>query len=197
VSLSLLGWRRAVSSLYAAVRADPDPTHAHARWRAGRDDLFASHPDSPLTPQARRSFAGLPVAPYDPAYRFVVPVDAGGGPARFVTETGTNGTVGFGRIGSVLLAGIGSLDLWWLESYGGGLFLPVRDGSAGTQTYGGGRYVLDTAKGADLGGDERALVVDLNFAYHPSCAYDPAWACPLAPEGNIVAAPVPVGELLA
>jgi uncharacterized protein (DUF1684 family) len=87
------------------------------------------------------------------------------------------------------------LDLWWLGSYGGGLFLPVRD--ADSRTYGGGRYLLDTVKGADLGGNPDALVVDLNFAYQPSCAYDEAWACPLAGPGNTLRAAVPVGEMYA
>ncbi len=85
-------------------------------------------------------------------------------------------------------------------SYGGGLFIPVRDALAGAAggTYGGGRYLIDTAKGADLGGDPArgTLVVDVNFAYNPSCAYDPAWACPLAPPGNVVDVAVPVGELM-
>jgi uncharacterized protein (DUF1684 family) len=89
---------------------------------------------------------------------------------------------------------IGSLDVWWLASYGGGVWLPLRD--ANVDTYGGGRYVLDTVKGADLGGVDGRLVVDLNFAYNPSCAYDEAWACPLAPEGNRTDVAVPVGELL-
>ncbi|MFC6345131.1 DUF1684 domain-containing protein, partial [Nocardioides hankookensis] len=92
--------------------------------------------------------------------------------------------------------GLGTLDLWRLTSYGGGLFLPLRDGSSGRPggSYGGGRYLLDTIKGADLGGTPDRLVVDLNFAYAPSCAYDPAWACPLAPAGNRVDDEVPVGE---
>lgn len=38
------------------------------------------------------------------------------------------------------------------------------------------------------------VVLDFNFAYNPSCAYDPAWACPLAPAGNTVDVPIPVGE---
>ena len=61
---------------------------------------------------------------------------------------------------------------------------------------GAGRYLLDTVKGADLGGDVRegVLVLDLNFAYNPSCAYDPDWACPLAPPGNVLVPKVPVGE---
>jgi uncharacterized protein (DUF1684 family) len=76
------------------------------------------------------------------------------------------------------------------------VFLPLRDGSAGTETYGAGRYVLDTVKGADLGRVGDAWVVDLNFAYNPSCVYDDRWACPLAPPGNRIEARIPVGELL-
>ena len=88
-----------------------------------------------------------------------------------------------------------SLDVWRLTSYGGGIFVPFRDGTAGTSTYGAGRYLIDTIKGADLGGDASGLVVDFNFAYNPSCAYDSAWVCPLAPPGNRLAAPVRGGEL--
>ena len=57
--------------------------------------------------------------------------------------------------------------------------------------------MLDAVTGADLGGRDGWLVIDLNFAYNPSCAYDPAWACPLAPPGNVLDHPVPAGELLA
>ena len=95
------------------------------------------------------------------------------------------------------MPGLGALDVWWLASYGGGLFLPLRDATAGDTTYGAGRYLLDTVKGADLGRTrDGGWVVDLNFAYNPSCAYDPAWACPLAPAGNRLETPVPVGELI-
>jgi uncharacterized protein (DUF1684 family) len=104
--------------------------------------------------------------------------------------------VPFDRIGLVRLGGLGTLDVWWLGSYGGGLFIPVKDTSAGRTggTYGGGRYLIDTVKGADLGLTGSTLVLDLNFAYNPSCAYDPEWACPLAPAGNTLHVDVPVGE---
>jgi uncharacterized protein (DUF1684 family) len=76
------------------------------------------------------------------------------------------------------------------------LFVPVKDASAGADggTYGGGRYLVDTVKGADLGTRNGSLVLDFNFAYNPSCAYDPAWACPLAQRGNTVEVAIPVGE---
>ena len=94
--------------------------------------------------------------------------------------------------------GEASLDVFWMRGYAGGLFLPFLDGTSGTETYGAGRYLLDTAKGADLGGDAASgtLVLDLNFAFHPSCAFDPRWACPLAPPSNRLAARIEAGERL-
>jgi uncharacterized protein (DUF1684 family) len=188
----VLDWRRRVFELYREVRAAADPAAGHAAWIRGRDELLRSHPASPVPAAERPSFAGLDVAGYDPAFRFVVRVNTDVEPEHREVPTGTDGVVPMDRVGRVVLDGIGLLDLWWMGSYGGGLFLPVRD--ADPRTYGGGRYVLDTIKGADLGGDFDELVVDLNFAYQPSCAYDEAWACPLAGRSNTVEVAVPVGE---
>jgi uncharacterized protein len=193
---SLLDWRRRVAQVYAAVRADPDPAAAHNAWRAARDELLATHPDSPVPADERDGFSGVPVAPYDPAMRFTAEVDTDVEPLRIEVQTGTDGIAAFERAGVVRLPGVGDLDVWSLASYGGGIFVPVRDTRTDAATYPGGRYVIDTAKGADLGGDDGFLVVDLNFAYNPSCAYDPAWACPLAPPGNTVTVPVNAGELM-
>ncbi len=194
VTVTLLDWRRQIAALYAAVRAAQTAEQGHALWRSGRDRLFAEHPDSPLPGDRRAGFAGLPVAGYDPGLRFDVPLDTDVDPRRFEFGTESDGVVPFSRIGVARLDGIGDLDVWWLESYGGGVFLPLRDPSP--DTYGGGRYVLDTVKGADLGGDAAAsrLVVDLNFAYNPSCAYSPRWSCPLAPPGNTVTVALAGGE---
>src|SRR4051812_10799840 len=193
--LSLLDWRRRVARLYAEVRATSDIAAAHELWRRTRDGLLASHVESPIPESARADFRGVPVASYDPAFRFEAAVDTDVASQRLEVETGTDGVVAFERAGVIELRGIGRLDVWWLDTYGSGIFVPIRDALAGAETYGGGRYVIDTVKGADLGGDDGRLVIDLNFAYNPSCAYDPAWACPLAPPGNVVDAPVPVGEL--
>ena len=195
MTLTLLDWRRRVAAVYAAARAATDPETGWRTWRDGRDELFASHPDSPLDPGARESFRGLPFAPYDPTLRFGAVLERAE-PQRLEVPTATDGVVPFERIGSVTLAALGTLDVWWLDSYGGGVFLPLRDGSAGSASYGGGRYLLDTVKGADLGGAGGRLVVDLNFAYHPSCTYDPRWSCPLAPEGDRIPAVVEAGEQL-
>src|SRR6266536_307508 len=117
-------------------------------------------------------------------------------PQRLRLPTGADGTTTLVLAGRAELPAplAATVDVWWLEQYAGGLFLPLRDGSAGATSYGGGRYLLDTAKGADLGGGAGTLVVDLNFLYHPSCRYDPVWQCPLAPPGNTITAPVHAGE---
>jgi uncharacterized protein (DUF1684 family) len=199
MSLAVLDWRRRVHALYAAVRATPDARAAHELWRTGRDELFAQHPASPLLPEDRAGFTGLPFAPYDASMRFESDVDPDVEPARLEVPTGTDGVVPFERIGRVQLGDLGALDVWWLGSYGGGVFVPMKDRNP--STYGGGRYLLDTVKGADLGGEidpasgRGTLVLDLNFAYNPSCAYDPAWACPLAPPGNTLAVEIAAGEL--
>lgn len=196
-ALEVADWRRRVFAMYAAVRSSSDLHAAHDFWRRERDDLFLAHPASPLLPEDRAAFSGLPVRPYDPDWRFEVAVTASD-PRRMEVETGTDGTVPFDLVGVASVPGVGDLDVWRLASYGGGLFVPVKDALAGKLggTYGGGRYLLDTVKGADLGPGAApdSLVLDFNFAYNPSCAYDPAWACPLAQPGNTVAVEIPVGE---
>ena len=90
-----------------------------------------------------------------------------------------------------------ALGVFWIEGYAGGIFIPFRDGTSGRETYGGGRYLWDSIKGADLGSERDELVLDFNFAYHPSCVYDARWSCPLAPPENRLAIPIPAGERLA
>jgi len=188
-SQHVASWRREVHALYADVRAHPDPAVAHAAWVERRTALFATHPAS-----ARQPGQELDHAAYDPAYRFVLEMQAAE-PEEWALTTGSDGAVPFTRAGRFQIPGIGGLDVWWLGTYGNGIFVPLRDATAGRTTYGAGRYLLDTVKGADLGREGGAWVLDLNFSYNPSCAYDPDWACPLAPLGNRLEAEVPVGEL--
>jgi len=194
--LDLLGYKREVQALYARVRAEPDPERAFATWVAARDELFARHPQSALPPESRAGFRGLSYFPHDPAGR--VPADVEPRPRRQLGVGASNdGTIAFEVFGVARFT-LGEvaceLELYWLSGYGGGLFVPFRDATAGTETYGGGRYLLDTVKGADLGMSDGRLVLDFNFAYNPSCSYDPRWTCPLAPPANHLSIPVRMGE---
>jgi hypothetical protein len=187
MSLTLLDWRRRVATLYAGVRAGGGLDE----FRAGKDELFATHPDSPLTAEARQHFQGLDYWPERADLRFVdVEVDHGVEPIEIDLQGSR-----FRRFGRLHLP-LGDLDVYWLETYGGGVFVPFADATSGVTSYGGGRYLLDTVKGADLGGGPGRLTVDFNYAYHPSCFYDPVWVCPLAPHGNRLAVPVEAGERL-
>jgi uncharacterized protein (DUF1684 family) len=196
--LELADWRRQVAMLYAAVRACADPVEGHALWRSGRDKLFLDHPQSPLAADHPMRATGVPYWPYDPSYRFLVPLTLAPSDLLRVVPTSADGDVRQQLIGRLALPSPvgGTLDVWWLHQYGGGIFVPVKDGTARSTSYGAGRYLLDTIKGADLGGSFDEVVVDFNFLYHPSCRYDPRWDCPLAGEGNTLAASLEVGERL-
>jgi uncharacterized protein len=194
--LELLDWKRRVFALYADVRAAGDPETGWHAWREGRDLLFRGHPQSPIAPGGRETFGGLGYFDYDPAFRVLGELVPGDDQLRDVTASGGE-TVRFRRFGVVRFEVAGerrALSLYWLESYGGGVFLPFADRTGGDETYGGGRYLLDTVKGADLGEADGLIVLDFNFAYNPSCAYDPRWVCPLSPPENRLDAAVRAGE---
>lgn len=197
--LDLADWRRRVATLYAEVRAAPQAGRAIAwhEWRATRNDLFREHAQSPLTPEQRAHFGALEYFPYDPAWRIVASLEPDPQGQAFHYKLGTDGTFTMKRIGWVVFADgprKGRLGLYSIGGYGGGLFLPFRDATSGVTTYGGGRYLLDTIKGADLGLTAGQMVLDFNYAYNPSCAYHPRWVCPLAPAENTLPFVVTAGE---
>jgi len=197
-TLSLLDWKRTIAGLYAELRAAPDKHAAWGQWRDTRSRLFVEHPESPVPAAERAGYRGPHLYDYDPSWRLlgsVEPVE----PKRFELTTSTQSTMAFSRFGIARFAHGDelSLELYWLEGYGGGLFVPFADSTSGSETYGAGRYLLDTVKGADLGTEDGQLVMDFNFAYQPSCAYDPSWTCPLAPPANRLSVPVRAGERFA
>jgi len=192
-TLALLDWKRRVFDLYAAVRAIPAES-GWELWRATRDELFRSHPQSPLPAEHRATFEGLEYWPYDSQARVLAELEDV--EAQAVATSGTESVPfrPFARARFELRGEPLALEVAWLEAYGGGAFLCFRDATSGRESYGGGRYLLDTVKGADLGADDGRLVLDFNFAYNPSCSYDPGWVCPLASPANRLAVPVEAGE---
>jgi uncharacterized protein len=204
----LADWRRRVAQLYVEVRARgaTDPAGAWELWRTEREALYRGHPQSPVPAAERTGFRALHW-PYDDRLRATVsvtpPAPAAPGLALASLALPNSGadSPAFDRIGTVRVPVPGrdaALPLFWMRGYTGGLFLPLGDATNGAETYGAGRYLLDGAKSADLGGDAAAgtLVVDINFAFQPSCAFDPQWACPLAPPDSRVATRIEAGERL-
>jgi uncharacterized protein (DUF1684 family) len=194
--LSLLDYRRRVSELYARIRASPEPEPAWREWRRTRDELFSTHPQSPVAPERRSEAGPLDYFDYDPDMRALARVRPAD-PEDFDIPTSGTEPMSFTRFataGFALGDGDLELELYWLHGYGGGIFLPFHDATSGKDTYGAGRYLLDTVKGADLGVQGDRLVLDFNFAYNPSCSYDPRWVCPLAPPPNRLEVAVRAGE---
>jgi len=202
----LADWRRRVATLYAEVRgmAANDPDIALAHWRAVRESLYRDHPQSPVPAERRDRFRAVHYD-HDPSLRFEVVLEPAAPPAlgALTIELPSSGadTLAFSRIGRVSLPFAGSpqsRSVFWMAGDAGGLFIPFRDATNGTETYGAGRYLVDAAKSADLGGDPSTgtLILDFNFAYQPSCAFDPRWACPLAPPENRLEVPIRAGERL-
>jgi uncharacterized protein len=194
--LALLDWRRTIGALYAEIRATPDKHAAWNRWRQTRARLFREHPESPVPAEQRPEYRGPYVYAYDPAWSLAATTESVE-PRRLEIATSTVDAMAFRRFGRAHFTHAGvehSLELYWLEGYGGGLFVPFADTTSGAETYGAGRYLLDTIKGADLGEQDGRLVLDFNFAYQPSCAYDPRWTCPLTPPANRLPIAVRAGE---
>ncbi len=212
--LDLYDWRRRVAHIYRererALLGGEDAEAALDRFRARKDDLFAHHPQSPLDEAHRTAFAGLNYFPYNPALRlegFLQPDMSDG-----AEEVGTSAanTMLMRRAASLHFSIDGvplQLTVYWIDVYGGGLFVPFRDATCPGESYGGGRYLFDTVKGSDflrldigeagggaVGYEGGRVVIDFNYAYNPSCAYDPRWACPLAPRENYLAMAIRAGE---
>jgi uncharacterized protein (DUF1684 family) len=196
--LTLADWRRKVFELYADVRLDADPEHGWARWCAVRRQLFSTHTQSPIPAAERAGYAGPAVFDYDPRARVTAELSPLEDDAVQVgtSDGGIATMLRFAEARFELFGEAASLEALWLDQYGGGIYLSFRDGTSGTTTYGGGRYLLDTVKGADLGAVRDRLILDFNFAYQPSCSYDPRWSCPLPSPANTLAFPVSVGERL-
>lgn len=196
--LDLLDWKRRVGAMYASARTGGAGEATLNAFRRAKDQLFATHAQSPIPAEHRSRFGGLAYYPYRPDLRLhaALEPDATGG--ELVLPSSTDEPFRFAFVGRVRPVVDGreiSLGVFWLTSYGGGVFVPFRDTTAGATTYGAGRYLLDTVKSADFGttpdGD---LVIDFNYAYNPSCSYDPQWSCPLAPLESRIDIPIEAGE---
>lgn len=199
-ALALADYRSRVSQMYARIRQDLNPRAAWEQFCAERDLLFREHPCSALSEEQKAGFAGLSYYPYDPAYRLQAALEPLWDEEVVQIELGEDGLLQMKRAGRVSLKfgqQVANLTVFWLLGYGGGLFLPFADQTSGPSTYGGGRYLLDSIKGAYLGQAEGQLILDFNFAYNPSCAYNPRWVCPLAPLENRLPIKILAGEKFA
>jgi uncharacterized protein (DUF1684 family) len=210
--LDLYDWRLRVARIYAdrdaAHARGDDPANVLADFRAAKDSLFRTHRQSALGIAAKAGFTGLRYFAYEPRLR--IPADLSVVESAEVVEAPASGPESMplrpaGRVDFQIDGEPLRLTVFWIDVYGGGLFLPFRDATCPTESYGAGRYLFDTVKGsgfesrtagsgdsAGYGGGE--ITLDFNYAYNPSCAYDERWACPLAPRENWLRPAIRAGE---
>lgn len=204
--LDLYDYRVRVGALYRernrTLVAGEDPARVLERFREGRDALFATHAQSALDEEQRRVFKGLRYFPYNAALCLEAELDTEGEPKRQSVAMNAEESMMMTTVGQlhfvVELQPV-TLSLYWLEIYGGGLFLPFRDTTCPELSYGAGRYLFDTIKGSDFlwesDGAGKRMMLDFNYAYNPSCAYNDRWFCPLAPAENRLQVPIRAGEM--
>jgi len=205
--LDLYDFRVRVAELYqrrntALLTNGEDDATVLKRFRQERDGIFATHPQSALDEEQKRVFEGIPYFPFNPDMRFSVTVDTNVDHKQQevvmnATESMKMTTVG--HLHFIVERQEATLSLYWLDIYGGGFFLPFRDTTCPKESYGGGRYLFDTIKGSNFlsSSDEHGrmqIVLDFNYAYNPSCAYNDAWTCPLAPMENRLNVAISAGE---
>jgi uncharacterized protein (DUF1684 family) len=160
-----------------------------AELRRAKDEHFRRSPDSPLTEEQRRSFAGLSYFDEDRSFRFVLELDRSdeGGEEEVEMSDGT--TTVMRRAGSLHFNVDGATArVIAYEEEGGRLFVPFRDATSGKETYGAGRYVESEPVSAGH------YELDFNRAYSPYCAYNECWRCPLPPRENWLSVAIRAGE---
>lgn len=199
---TLPDWRRTVATMYQAVRntSTSEQPYAWQQFCAARNELFKSHPQTPLLAEQRRAFSGLDYYPYNPSWRLIGRLDEKVERETFTVKLRDDGLFRYTRVGRAhftvegLLSSEAALSVFWIEGYGGGIFVPFLDVTSGQSSYGGGRYLYDTIKGADLGIRSTEIILDFNYAYNPSCSYNHLWVCPLSPAENRLPFAVEAGE---
>ena len=174
----------------------PDEEAALLDFRRRKDEHFASG-RGPIEGAALHDFQGLSYYPPAAQWVFEVPVEPGSG-AEVSLETNTGETRVMAQLGTAPLDLAGEQAALGLYAPLGDeaperVFVPFRDATSGSETYGAGRY-LD----APLSRTPQGLTVrlDFNLAYHPYCAYAERWTCPLPPRGNTLNVAVRAGERL-
>jgi uncharacterized protein (DUF1684 family) len=157
-------------------------------FRAGKDEFFASSPQSPLTPEQREHFTALSYFPENPTLRLEVEIEPFAEQTMLELPTSTGDVKSYKRYGRFSFPVEGTEVQLTLFGSPHGFFLPFVDSQAGAETYGAGRYLdpeqLPNGK----------FLIDFNLAYNPYCAYNENWNCPIPPAENRLSVPIRGGE---
>lgn len=156
--------------------------------RIERDRFMLDHYASPLPDEDKEAFAGLAYFDPAPAWRLQGSFTAAE-PHRIPIPSSSGNTSDYTRLGTVALTVDGAgWTVTVLDDGDGNPFIPFRDGTSGSETYEGGRYVDLVIE------QDGTATVDFNDARNPWCVYDEEYVCPLPPPENTTHVPIRAGE---
>ena len=200
--LSLIDWRREIFEIYSDIRTESDGKMAWEKWRVKREELFKHHPESPTfnIKSIPGSYAQPILYPYNPnfclssKFKFLESSEI----LELITDDNSITRIQPFLETTNLFEKLNiELTIFKILGYGGGLFLPFFDKGcfSNGENYEGGRYLIDTIKGADLGECKKnELRLDFNFSYNPSCSYNSKWTCPIIKNYNNIPILIDAGE---
>lgn len=156
--------------------------------RTERNLFFKEHYASPMPDEDQAVFTGLDYFPVEPGWQIsatIHPTD----PHKMDVPSTSGMDSAYTTIGSAeVTVGDSAYDLVMLDDGDGGVFIPFRDGTCGSESYAGGRYVAVSTD------EQGRSFLDFNTAYNPWCVYDEDFVCPLPPPTNWIEEPIPAGE---
>jgi uncharacterized protein (DUF1684 family) len=157
--------------------------------RKAKDEDLRTAEDSPIPNKAE--FTGLHYFPFKAEWSILFDVTRATKVEKIalnMTDGSLDSLIAFGKITATIQEKSVSLTVYQHDS--GDFFIPFKDKTAPTETYGGGRYLelpLTNLK-------ENQLRVDFNQAFFPFCAYNSTFACPIPPRENELDIRVEAGE---
>ena len=160
------------------------------RFRESKDQFFKGDPHSPLLPDQKEDFEGLNYYPENPDLRFNLEIARFDEQNEIEMTTSTGDVAAYKRWGQITFPVEGEevkLTVYAAVG-GGGFFLPFMDGTNGSETYDGGRYLEIDPR------PDGSFDVDFNLAYNPYCAYNEYWSCPIPPKENRLKVRIEAGE---
>jgi len=175
---------------------DEEIIKAIQSFRKERDHFFKTAPNSPLEESDKIHFKDLRYFPIDLKYRFegeieryIININNPKYYATFPTNKGPRKRyIRYGKFRFTFEGKEYSLELY--KSIGSDMiFIPFYDKTNGRETYEAGRY-LDS----EILMPGYRIVVDFNYAYNPSCAYNEKFVCVLPLEENRLKIEIPAGE---
>ncbi len=157
--------------------------------RREKDEFFKTNAYSPLTPEQQDAFDHLNY--YEPNEALdltvtITPLPEG----EIAFETTSGDRQRYRRAGEFTFSVEGQEARLTIYAGPNGYFLPFVDASAGSETYGAGRYIEPEPIGT------HRFHVDFNLAYNPYCAYADGWSCPITPAENRLKVAIRAGEKL-